>query len=465
MIRRFIVLILALTPAFAQFVQKPYLQLGDHPKNMTREALVVMWHAPDRDAAWSAETRVAGKWRKHKAELVRTIRVEGAEPHRVYQAALQDLAPGERFAYRVLLNGKPVFAAEARARPKPGQTYTMALVGDIAQKSEGQRKVAYQMSLAKPDFFVVLGDAVYGRGRVSEYYDKWFPIHNCDAAVENECAPLLRSMPVVNFPGNHDIAPTVDFDTQPDSMAYFYYWSMPLNGPVTNAVPGRAPDFKGPPERIAAFQKTAPNYPRMLMYSFDYGDAHWTMLDSNPYIDWTDPGLREWIRNDLKAAAAAKWRFVGVHHPPFHSSKAHQQYQRMRLVADLFEEGKVDVVFSGHVHNYQRAFPMKFRINPEDATKEGQAGLVRGKWTLDKAFDGKTRTKPNGILWIVTGGGGAGLYNPEQESDPASWQEFTDKFVSTIHSFTMAEISPSKVTLWQIAADGREVDRFTITRE
>lgn len=446
-------------------MQKPYLQLGDHPKNMAREALVVMWHAPDEDAAWSAEVRVSGRWRQRPAELVRTIRVDGAPPHRVYQAVLRDLVPGERFAYRVLLGGKSVFEAEARARPRPGQTYTMAMIGDIGQATEGQRKIAWQMHLAKPDFFFVLGDTVYSRGRISEYYEKWYPIANCDTPTENQCAPLLRSMPVMTFPGNHDIAPTVDFDQHPDAMAYFYHWSMPLNGPVLKPAPGRAPDLKGSPERIAAFERLAPNFPRMIMYSFDYGDVHWTILDSDPYIDWTDPELREWVRRDLKAAAKAKWRFVGLHHPPFHSSKAHQSYQRMRLVADLFEEGKVHAVFSGHVHNYQRNHPMKFRIHPEDATKEGQTKPVRGEWTLDKAYDGKTKTKPDGILWITTGAGGAGLYNPEQESQPETWHDFTAKFVSTIHSFTMAEVSPEKVTFRQINADGREIDRFTITHK
>jgi hypothetical protein len=90
---------------------------------------------------------------------------------------------------------------------------------------------------------------------------------------------------------------------------------------------------------------------------------------------------------------------------------------------------------------------------------------VRGEWTLDKAFDGKTKTKPDGILWITTGAGGAGLYNPEQESQPETWHDFTAKFVSTIHSFTMAEVSPEKVTFRQIDADGREIDRFTITQK
>ena len=31
-------------------------------------------------------------------------------------------------------------------------------------------------------------------------------------------------------------------------------------------------------------------YPRMTNFSFDYGNAHWTVIDSNPYVDWTDPG-------------------------------------------------------------------------------------------------------------------------------------------------------------------------------
>jgi predicted phosphohydrolase len=44
--------------------------------------------------------------------------------------------------------------------------------------------------------------------------------------------------------------------------------------------------------------------------------------------------------------------FVTFHHPPFNSSNAHFGDQHMRLLADVFEAGKVDVVLSGHVHNY-----------------------------------------------------------------------------------------------------------------
>ena len=32
----------------------------------------------------------------------------------------------------------------------------------------------------------------------------------------------------------------------------------------------------------------------------------------------------------------------------------------MRLLAPMLEAGKVDVVFNGHVHNYQRSYPLRF---------------------------------------------------------------------------------------------------------
>ncbi len=44
------------------------------------------------------------------------------------------------------------------------------------------------------------------------------------------------------------------------------------------------------------------------------------------------------------------------------------------------------------------------------------------------------------MIYIVTGAGGQHLYNPEQQDDPASWQEFTYKHISKDHSLTVVEI-------------------------
>ena len=206
----------------------------------------------------------------------------------------------------------------------------------------------------------------------------------------------------------------------------------------------------------------------MANFSFDYGNAHWTILDCNPYVDWADPALRAWVEKDIASAKSATWRFVAFHHPGFNSSREHVNDQQMRLLADIFEKNKVDVVFSGHVHNYQRTYPLTFaaKKNAEGTLKgvEEQSGAVAGAWTLDKEFDGVTKTKPNGVLYLITGGGGAHLYNPEQQDKPDTWQPFTCKYVADVNSLTAVDVNGKTLTFRQISATGKELDHFTVTK-
>ena len=65
----------------------------------------------------------------------------------------------------------------------------------------------------------------------------------------------------------------------------------------------------------------------------------------------------------------------------------------------------------------------------------------------------------------MTGAGGAHLYNPEQQDDPASWQTFTNKFVSKINSFTVVDARKRKLTIRQISQDGQELDSFVVTKK
>ena len=66
--------------------------------------------------------------------------------------------------------------------------------------------------------------------------------------------------------------------------------------------------------------------------------------------------------------------------------------------------------------------------------------------------------------FFSTGAGGQGLYNPEQQKDTDSWQKFTVKFVSTVHSFTIMDVDGSKLVLRQVDINGKEVDRVKITK-
>ena len=89
----------------------------------------------------------------------------------------------------------------------------------------------------------------------------------------------------------------------PDALAYFYYWAQPLNGPSHARFEG----LQGPDAAQEAFRTAAGlNFPRMGSFSFDYGNSHWLILDSNPYAEWTDPKLRRWIADDL-ASTTATW--------------------------------------------------------------------------------------------------------------------------------------------------------------
>ncbi len=168
---------------------------------------------------------------------------------------------------------------------------------------------------AKPDFVFIPGDIVYTRGLISEYRTKYFPVYNAANASPQTGAPLIRSTLFIAAPGNHDVL-NANLTQNPDALAYFLYWSQPLNGPLTRIDDPSAPHFQATNEEKKAFLATASaTYPRMANFSFDYGNAHWTVLDADPYVDWTDPALRDWIAKDLAVAKSATWRFVGFHHP------------------------------------------------------------------------------------------------------------------------------------------------------
>jgi hypothetical protein len=204
----------------------------------------------------------------------------------------------------------------------------------------------------------------------------------------------------------------------------------------------------------------------MANFSFDYGNSHWTVIDANTYMDWSNPALREWLNNDLASAASAKWRIVAFHQPGFNSAHNHFAEQHMRLLSPIFEAHNVDVVFAGHVHNYQRSFPMTFKpgLQP-NGNVAGPKGEVAGEWKLDKDFGDGASRKPHGVIYIVSGAGGAGLYNPEQENDPSTWQAFTNKFISKVHSLTVVDVDGKTFRLKQISENGDEIDSFRISKQ
>jgi len=458
----------AISPPAGTFFTLPYLQLGNSPRDMG--ALAIVWHAPGtavKGKDWSIETRSpidSGEWKSQKISITTNpVQVQGMPPHTVCIANISGLAVGEPFDYQISKAGKLVFAARVnRARPDPTQAFRMVLFGDAAANTPAQRKIAYQTSLLKPDAVLLTGDLVYPEGRASEYRDHFFPIYNAATAAPDKGAPLLRSTLFIGASGNHDLDAT-DLTRYPDGLAYYYYWQQPQNGFGTASGKADHPVMTG---STGAFLKASgANYPYGANFTFDYGNAHFVVIDSSASVNWSDPTLQNNLQAALTARPDATWRFVVFHVAPFHSSVKHQDEQWMRVLCPLLESCKVDVVFSGHVHNYQRTYPLRFK--PMERPEAN--GKIRGAVNISSDFDGVNETQLNGSpLYLVTGAGGAPLYPETYHKDSTSasgtLQPFTAKYIADTHSLTVAEVNGKTLLLRQISEDGKELDRITVTK-
>ncbi len=450
------------------FIVKPYLQLGDLPKLSPSEPVRVLWQsANETGAKWTVDVRQTDRdtWRPAIVTGGRLVGTPGAQ-YRLFTVPLTRLEPGREFEYRVSKNGDVVFTAAGKTRASLDQPYRFAVTGDTGADTDQERRVVYQMHQARPDFFAIAGDIVYSTGRMAEYREKYFPIYNADTASPETGAPLVRSRLSFGAYGNHD-AGTGDLDRDPDGLAYFLTWAFPLNGPYSEPGLPNTQVIKGPPDRVKThLGLIRATFPRMANYSFDYGNSHWTFLDSNVYVDWSDAYLRNWLARDLAAARAATWKFVVFHHAPFNSSRAHFSEQQMRLISDILEHRGVDIVFNGHIHNYQRTRPLKFLAKPApDRTfKVRSPYVVDGDFEIDDTFDGENDTTPDGVVYIVTGAGGAGAYDPDQTDNVPTWQPYTQKLIGDVYSFTVVDVDGARLTLKQISERGEELDRIVVTK-
>lgn len=444
------------------FEAEPYLQIGDNPNEADR--LTLVWQSLDEAAAWRVEirTRPGAPWRPMAPPAYHLVAVPGMgpAPHRVWAGSLQPLEPGGSFDYRLLRDGLEVFQqAGARALKGPGQRQRIAVVGDLADgHGSGGQAVAFQINAQHPDLMVAAGDLVYDRGTVEEYRSLFFPTYNGDQADPAKGAPFMRGTPMVGVLGNHDVDHVGRSKVPPrTSLAYYYYWDQPRNGPdlglnVANLTP--AADWAG--FRTGAGDR----YPRMGNFSFRSGDVHWTILDSNRYMHWQDPDLQAWLIRDLEAARGVPWRFVAFHHPPFNLSSAnHTGDWHMAQLWPIMQRYHVDLVFTGHLHTYQRTLPIRMTPTPPGGNNAAhcanEANLVP-----DTTFDGAAHTRAAGPIQILTGGGGGFMHNTRMPGRP---KPFHGKVVLNRHCFSLLEVDADRVEFQQLGAGGEVLDRFTLT--
>lgn len=450
----------------------PYLQPGNAP-TLSREMKVVVWETDSLPGNFKVEF-VEGKTFEGAAKVgVSKISSQplmfGRRTSYVYRAPLPGLKLDGDYTYRVSSGEQVVAMATFRTRTKTNAVRFVAF-GDMGAGTPQQAAIAYQIHLQKPQFVLATGDLAYSYGLAREFRARFFPFYTAVEPSPEKGAPLMQSIPFYLFPGNHDMY-GADLLKFPDGLALYYYSDGPMNAPVTEFTT----EVKGPEDRIKAFKKASEGrFPKMNNYSFDEGNVHITALDANSYVNPLDGALIEWMKRDI-SSSKAEWNIVTFHHPGFNSSKAHYDYQQMRLLAPVLEQLGVDLVINSHVHNYQRSKPLRFAPKLNEAGDRyviSPEGRVDGKFTLDEKFDGVTNTKAEGIIYIVSGAGGAGLYdapisnNPELwKHEPAdNWVPFTVKLISDVHSFTLVETSGKTLVMKQINLKGEVLDEIKITK-
>jgi len=396
-----------------------------------------------------------------------TLPPERDQHYLKYTAAIDGLPFNAEIVYRVRLGGLVIREASFRTRATADRWARCVLVGDMAQNSKAQNAVAYHIARQRPEFLVALGDIVYPTGRVNQYmHHFWGTYNNVDEPSPSTGAPLMASVTFYPVLGNHDISASLAWTA--DALAAYHFFSPPKGGPGEG--PWTTPLGK---DLLAAARfraLTQHSYPNLDAYSFDYGPAHFVVLNDNRGLKITAPEFLTWLRADLKNSTAA-WKFVCYHVPGFHSSKTHYAEQQARLLQPLFEECGVTMTFAGHVHNYQRSVPLKFL--PKDKGLPGVKSLrVNGEFTLDTHYDGVRNTRPSGVIHIVAGGGGAGLYGPGLDKTAeylheyygSNYADFTARMVADKHSFVVLDLSPERLELRAIGANGKLLDHVCVTR-
>ena len=181
-----------------------------------------------------------------------------------------------------------------------------------------------------------------------------------------------------------------------------------------------------------------------VYYSYDWGPAHFTVLD---YIHFgADASVQlEFVERDLADARARgmPWLVIYQHLPLYtagvYANLIHPIRQRLPELCDRYG---VDMVFSGHDHNYQRSYPVR-------------EGVPRDAWQEPVFFS------PRGTVYIVTGGGGGFLY-PELEGAPN--RPLMHTFQSLNHCVVL-DITPTDFQVRALDMQGNVMDEFEIKKD
>jgi len=184
-----------------------------------------------------------------------------------------------------------------------------------------------------------------------------------------------------------------------------------------------AKQFKG------SYPDNGPENWKTENYAFDYGNVHFCVLGVNGPEE-----VNEWLIDDLNKTDKT-WK-VGVYHFPIcYSGVENENYDAYPQMREGME--MLDILFSGHIHNFCRSFPLK---NEELFDRPSQGTI---HYMLGNAHNNPPGSLTSPKIWH------AAFYHQEERNQMV----------------TIVEVDGSKMTLTALLNDGRIADQCVIDKE
>jgi len=331
---------------------------------------------------------------------------------RIHEAHVCGLTPSTRYFYKV--GGAGVWSAVFDVGTSPAigtpEIWRFAVTGDSRNEPAIFAETQVRVQEAGVDMQVFSGDAVVLGPNQGEW-DALFEATSGGTSVQD----VLAHIPFMVANGNHD------------GLAVNYLAQFALPQQVSEKERGEGEEW----------------------YSFDYGNAHFVVLNDTSTIELINNEERAWLRADLMAVdrAVTPWIFVVHHKPMYTSATAHDPDVSLRASwQPIYDEFGVDFVFNGHNHNYERSLPIRGFAS---GTTEGQVQPAAANGIPQAA---------NGTVYVVAAGAGAPLYGVDGASTG-----YTVLAEST-RNYVIVEIEGKAMRYKAFRLDGTELDVFEYTR-
>ncbi len=182
--------------------------------------------------------------------------------------------------------------------------------------------------------------------------------------------------------------------------------------------------------------------PEETVYSYNYGGAHFIVLNSGIYGADDEHILkaqREWLTKDLEANKDAKWTVIMVHEAVYHRVGGAESRPWLN---DVIESYGVDLVIQGHSHLVTRTYPMK---DGKIVTKTSPDVIQKGTGTVYTTIGSTTLNHD-------------GLGDPNVEECMVAITPDNNQ-----PAYTVVKVTDNNLTMTIKQLNGAVLDEFVIT--